>query len=460
MKLTIWGAARQVTGSMHLLELDNGYKVLIDCGLDYEQQRFFNSGFVMEFPFNPASINALILTHAHIDHSGNIPLLVNHGFRGDIICTPPTADLVSYLLLDSVKIQLQEANKKNNGKKNKVKPLYTEFHVHRALDQLVTLEFHKKVDLKDGLSIEFFEAGHILGAASVKIQADGKTIGFTGDIGNPGSKLVRDAEPIAGLDYLVSESTYGGRFHQSKQSAEDELLQYIHSTCVDQPGRLIIPAFSVGRTQSIVFTLHQLKLRGLLPPIKIFVDSPLAIKTTHLYEKYRSYLNDETEAFYQKNKSVFEFDGLEYLEKERESEAIMSHFEPCIIVSAAGMVEGGRIQEHIRNNIGNSYANILIAGFCAEGTLGYRLLQGQNKISIKGRDYKVYSGVFKTDVFSAPPDQKGLMDYIQATNKIGNLKRIFLVHGEEQAMDALAQSLYDEGLQNVSIPQRGQTFQL
>lgn len=467
MKIKFCGAARQVTGSMHLLELHDGYKVLIDCGLDYEQQRGFHRGSRVEFSFNPASIDLVILTHAHVDHSGNLPTLVRHGFQGNILCSPPTAEITGDLLVDSLKIMEMEARKqevnRKKGKKSGLGSIYGYRDLQQALDRIITLHFHQEFVVNDSLSITFQEAGHILGAASVKLKTkhNGKEtiFGFTGDLGNYGSKLMKDPLPFSGIDFLITESTYGGRVHQAKRSGEDELLYWIEETCVKQSGRLVIPAFSVGRTQAIIFAINELSKQGRLPDVPIFVDSPLAIRTTDTYSKFPEYLNESSQHFLKRHGDLFDFPGLHFIRDKKDSERLQDHYEPCVIVSAAGMMEGGRIQEHVRNNIRNAYSTILIAGFCAEGTLGHRLLNGQGHVIINGKEYPVFAKVERTDAFSAHPDHAGLMEYI---NESGgkSLKGIFLVHGEETAMLSLESDMLLNGFENVFIPYKDEEFEL
>lgn len=468
MKVKFCGAARQVTGSMHLVELESGYKILIDCGLDYDQQKDFHHDAEVEFLFDPKQIDVVILTHAHVDHSGNLPTLVKKGFAGKILCTPPTAELTGFLLLDSLKIMEMESRKKEQPKRKGRKPakqkqsLYGYKDFQEATERFVTVNFYQPFRLNDQVEITFREAGHILGAASVemKINENGREYrwGFTGDLGNYQSKLMKDPEPFQNIDYLVSESTYGGRFHKAVRSPEEELLHYIEESCVKQPGRLVIPAFSVGRTQAIIFALHQLKVQGRLPQVRYFVDSPLAIRTTYVYSQYRQYLNDETRNFIRRHDGLFEFDELTYILDKASSEALQNHYEPCVIISAAGMVEGGRIQEHVRNNIRNSYCTILIAGFCAEGTLGHRLLQGQSFIYINGKEFPVFAQVAATDAFSAHPDHKGLQRYLEESGG-KKLKGIFLVHGEEQSMYKFRDAMLEEGYRHVFVPEKGEVFE-
>lgn len=467
MNITFWGAARQVTGSMHLLTLDNGYTILLDCGMNYEQKRELNER-SFSFPFNPVDIDLVVLTHAHIDHSGNIPTLVQEGFRGHIICTPATADLASHLLYDSANIQLDEYKSKlgraSKTKRHLVpKPIYTDKSVSKAMEQIFTLPFNKKFTVNEEVSIELIEAGHLLGAASVVVEVvkAGKPvrIGFTGDLGRNHAELIRTATAMERLNYLITETTYGGRNHTSSELAEVDLLKYIDETMRIR-GRLVIPAFSVGRTQSIVHVINKLEKKGLLPPVRVFVDSPLAVKSTHTYEKYPELLNDEAAAFLKEHGSLFEFDNLHWIKDYDDHEKLMYYTDSCIIISAAGMVEGGRIQEHVKNNIQNPFSTVLIAGYCAEGTLGHRLLQGQQSIGIKGKDYRVYSKIARTDVFSSHPDKDEIHQYIKSCNN-PELKKVFLVHGDIPNLEAMKATLEaDEMKAEVVIPEYGDEYKI
>ena len=470
MKITFWGAAQQVTGSMHLVELEGGTKVLVDCGLDYENRREFEANNA-HFPFPATEIDILILTHAHIDHSGNVPNLIKQGFTGQIVCSAPTLELSDFLLQDSLNIQLMDIRKKRkqyykNKKKKKVKgaapqALYTKKHIGYMLDMANVLMPGETFEYSEELKIRLTPAGHILGAMSVELEVkengETKKLGFTGDLGNLNSKLVPDPTPMRGLNALVSESTYGGRKHGTdSRKAEEVLLEQVVDTCVEREGKLVIPAFSVGRTQAILFTLHQLFIDGKLPNIKIFTDSPLAIRSTKVYQYHIDYLNDEAKEFHKKHGSLFNFPNLHVVQDERESEYLSVLPEPCVIVSAAGMVEGGRIQMHVRNNIGHPNNSILIAGFCAEGTLGDRLLKGQDFVEIDRRERPVKARVSRTDVFSAQPDHQQLLDYFKASNESGSLKKLFLVHGEAGQMQRLADDV--GGIDEVQTPLKGQSF--
>lgn len=467
MKLTFWGAAKQVTGSMHMLTLPDGYTILIDCGMNYEQKKALHE-MAFDFDFDPATINLVVLTHAHIDHSGNIPTLVNRGFDGNIICTTPTHELSKHLLFDSAKIQNSEyqyqLNQVPKHKRKKVpKPIYAEYEVKKAMERVVTLPFNKKFKINANTSIELIEAGHLLGAASVVVEytANGKTtrVGFSGDLGRDHAELIRKPTPMQNLDYLICETTYGGRLHTPATEADTTLLKHVEESIVKLRGKLIIPAFSVGRTQSIVHALCRLSKNGLLPKVKVFVDSPLAIKSTQVYSHHEELLNDNALAFLKQHGTLFDFDGLHWIDNLNRHDAVTDYAQSCIIVSAAGMVEGGRIQEHVKNNIQNPFSTILIAGFCAEGTLGNRLLSGQKHIQIKGKNYTVYSQIAKTDVFSSHPDQNEILAYIKACQN-PNLKAVYLVHGDEPNLITMQELIDKNKLVKATIPDLGQEFAL
>lgn len=463
MKLTIHGAARQVTGSMHLLEV-NDYKILVDCGLDYERDRQLHTN--EDFPFNPADIDVVILTHAHIDHSGNLPTLVRLGYEGQILSTAPTADLTELLLLDSVSIFMNKAHKgrkhsRNRGKhSNAQQPLYLQKHVMDTMERFVTIGFNKPFRLTGDVELTFIPAGHLLGAAAavLKVNDNGeeKTIAFTGDIGRKNYPVLNDPEPLPPVDYLVSEATYGGRYHTKGKTVEAALVETIEKACIKEQGRLIVPAFSIGRTQSLVFALNKIFSSGLLPPVKVFVDSPMATMATRVFRKYHYLVNDEAQEFYNKQGDEFEFDNLTYVETLKDSRQVSNYFEPCIIISSAGMLEGGRIQDHLFYNIQNYYCTILFIGYCAKGTLGHRLLRGDPIVHIKDRDLAVYATIKQTDVLSAHGDHDDLMSNILSQSK-DKLKSVFLVHGEESSMDALAASVEEAGYQ-ATVPEKGVAY--
>ncbi|RKR83277.1 metallo-beta-lactamase family protein [Mucilaginibacter gracilis] len=462
MKLTIHGAAQQVTGSMHLLQVGQ-YKILIDCGLDYERDH--NVQLNENFAFRPEEIDVVVLTHAHIDHSGNLPTLVRRGFNGQILCTAPTAELSELLLLDSVNIFMrkEQTSRKHNRKRpgQGRQPLYLQKHVMDTVDRFVTIGFNRPFRINGDIELTFIPVGHLLGAGAAvfKVNDNGteKTIAFTGDIGRKNYPVLNDPQPLPPVDYLVCESTYGGRYHTKDKTIEETLTEVIDRACIKESGRLIIPAFSIGRTQALVFSLNKIFSKGLLPPVKVFVDSPMASMATTVFRKHHSMLNGDAQDFYQKLGDEFEFENLTYIESLKDSRQVSNYFEPCIIISSAGMLEGGRIQDHLYNNIQNYYCTILFIGYCAKGTLGFRLLRGDPIVHIKDRDLAVYATIKKTDLFSAHGDHEDLIDTIKQQDS-GKLKNIFLVHGETSSMQAMADALDSDGYK-VTIPEKDLTYE-
>jgi metallo-beta-lactamase family protein len=464
MELTIWGAAEQVTGSMHLLTFEN-YKVLVDCGLDYERDTYQEEN--QNFPFDPSTLDLVILTHAHIDHTGNLPTLVRLGFQGQVLCTPATADLTELLLMDAVNIFLSKQKKSGRGRGRRQHssgppPLYLQKHVNDTMERFITIGFHKKFQFHEHASLTFIPIGHLLGAAAVILEInDGgtiKKIGFSGDVGRKNYPVLVDPEVLPQLDYLVLESTYGGKFHTKDESLEEKLVQTIQDACIKYPGRLIIPAFSIGRTQALVFTLNKIFSKGLLPRVQIFVDSPMANFATDIYRKHHDLVNDDAKEFYHTKGDEFDFEALSYVTDKKESVTISNYHEPCIIISSAGMLEGGRIQDHLFHNIQNYYCTILFIGYCAPGTLGNRLLRGDPIVRLRGRDLMVYASIKQTDLLSGHGDHQDLVDTVITQNP-GKLKNIFLVHGErknmEQLQDALAELQY-----NATIAIKGTTYKI
>ncbi|HEX8546155.1 MAG TPA: MBL fold metallo-hydrolase [Cytophagaceae bacterium] len=468
MKLTFWGASRQVTGSMYLLELASGYKILIDCGTDYDARHQPVTSPL--FPCLPSEIDIMLLTHAHLDHTGNIPSLIQSGFKGKIVCTAPTFDLTSILLRDSAALNLKRVKQMEMGNskmkrrlEDSEKTMYFEKQADEALEQFRTIAFNTRKELTNNVFITFLPAGHLLGAATIFIEneegPESKSIIFSGDIGRNNYPLLEDPSPIPQADYLVCESTYGSRLHSDKEHPEDEVEEVIISTCVSQSGRLIIPAFSIGRTQTLLYILNKLYLQKRLPPVKVFSDSPMAENCTRIYEKYHDWLNPEAKNIFKEHGSLFDFDNLVQVTNEKESKAISSHTEPCIIVSSSGMITGGRMQHHIKKNINNPYCTVLVIGYSAEGTPGYELTNGNRSIRIQGKEIPIAARIVTTDVFSGHADQKGLIDFVkkQSTQK---LKRIFLVHGEYSSMKVFKEALSQEGFDKVEMPEKGNVYEL
>ncbi len=458
MKLTFLGATRQVTGSMFLLEFDQNFKVLIDCGIDFDRKK--TSKRRSQFPFSPKDIDAVILTHAHLDHSGNIPNLVKEGFEGRIYSTYATYELSNLLLSDCAKLNyrfLQSISPKDAVHHQ----LYLPKHVQDSLELFITTDFNREIELAPNIKLIFKEAGHLLGAASVLIEyqeeSETKRIAFSGDIGRETYPLLVSPAEIPPVDYLVCETTYGNRTHKDLVSPTDILKNIIQETCVDRPGRLIIPAFSVGRTQALLFELNKLYVEENLPPIKIFADSPLALKSTQVYRKYVRDLNEEANEFYDKYKELFDFENLHYVSDMKSSETISNYHEPCIIISSSGMVEGGRVEHHIYNNIENQYATILFIGYCAEDTFGYELLKKPEYLRTQGKSLKVMADICSTDIFSGHGDVHDLKNFVHQQDIS---TKVFLVHGDEEAMYSFQKNLNSEGYQDVEMPYYEQEFDL
>ena len=477
MKLGFWGAARQVTGSMYMLTLDHDYKVLIDCGFDFDKERVdFESteykkedGFI--FPFEVTEINLVILTHAHVDHSGNLPNLIKEGYEGQILCTQPTMELSELLLADSARIHKFKLNS-IHGRGKKINPkllnkltadLYLESHVKETMDRFVCIGFERRFKVHENLFVTFHYTGHLLGAASILLEArengEWVKIGFSGDIGRYNYPLLKDPQPFPEVDYLVCESTYGNRTHETTDAPETVLKEVIQSSLIDIPGRLIIPSFSVGRTQSLLYILNKLQFSEHFPDIRIFTDSPMAMKSSQLYEKFRSHLNKEAQNFYTENDSLFNFENLTYVPDLEGSKALSNHYEPCIIISSSGMIHGGRIENHILKNLENPYCTIFMIGFSAEGTTGNKLMTGADRVVLKGKSLEVKARILKTDVFSGHADLKGLMRFVEQ-QKPEKLKKLFLVHGEAEVMDDFKKTLVWSGYEQTVIPEYGNEFEL
>lgn len=460
MELTFYGAARQVTGSMYLLQLKSGYSILVDCGLNYEPD--FDRENNARFPFDPKQIDLVVLTHAHIDHSGNLPTLFAKGFNGHVLCTEPTLALSRILLNDSANIEASRVRKKRK-KKLPTRRLFGHKEVMDVVEHMVTIPFNKPFEINKDVSVEFIPAGHILGAASVvfSVQENGKEkrLGFTGDLGKTNAQIIVPPQPMKDLDFLVMEGTYGARLHREERSAEETLMEYIQSTCIDQSGRLLIPAFSVGRTQAILYTLNKLYRAGKIPGIRVFTDSPLGINSGNIHDNFADYLNSEATEFVDEYRDLFRFKQLDIVEDKEDEENMQRTYEPSIIVSSAGMLDGGRIQRHVANNIQNPKCTILIAGYCTPGTLGAQLLEGHKTVRVNRFDRNVYARIASTDVFSAHPDQTELVSYFKKVNAQSNLKHVFLAHGEEESLNVL-QSVLVADYKDIDIPSLGESYTL
>lgn len=467
MRLQFWGAARTVTGSMHLLEV-NGRKILLDCGL-FQGRRALSYERNLNFPFDPAEIDLMVLSHAHIDHAGNIPNLIKQGFRGNIYCTPATRDLSAAMLPDSGRIQESDIaylNKKRSRKgEPPVQPLYTMTDAVDSLQYFVSLPYWRHLPIAPGVTLTFHDAGHILGSAIVvlDIDEDGqqKRLVFSGDLGRQGMAILRNPEFIDRADYVIMESTYGARDHESLDEASKKLREVVNRVCGRNGGKVLVPSFAVGRTQELVYTLHQLRDAHKIPPLPVFVDSPLAVNVTEVFRLHPDSYNADIREFMAEDKhhSPFGFEELTYVRKVADSKELNFLREPAMIISASGMCEGGRILHHLKNNIEDPQTTLLFVGFQAENTLGRRILDGQSPVKIFGEEYEVRAQVERIEGYSAHADRTGLKAWALHFDR-QQLKQLFLVHGELKAAAALSVSLEGAGLEHVTIPERGQAFDL
>jgi metallo-beta-lactamase family protein len=466
MKITFHGAARNVTGSKHLITLANGKKILLDCGL-FQGMGAETDQLNADFGFNAAEIDVLVLSHAHIDHSGLIPKLIAQGFTGVIYGTPATKELSSILLLDSAKIQAGDLKYKNKKLQQKGLPLeellYDEEDVLKAMEYFIAVEYQNETRLMDGVTLQFIDAGHIIGSASVHltIEEGGKTtkISFSGDVGQYGDLLLRSPQEFPQADYILLESTYGDRLHKDAQPTEQAFLNVILKTCVEKKGKLIIPAFSVGRTQELLYILNNLDLEGKLPNVKVYVDSPLSAKATKIIEEHAEGYNDEVLDILKIDDNPFEFRGLHYVADGEESKALNAKPEPCIIISASGMAEAGRVKHHIKNNIGDSKNTILMVGYCEPRSLGGQLKNGAQKVNIYGEQFQVVAEVQSIQSMSAHGDYEDLLKFMSCQDAT-KVKKVFLVHGEYDVQQVFKEKLIAKGFLNVEIPDRHQEFEL
>lgn len=462
-----WGAAQTVTGSMHLLKV-GGKRLLLDCGL-YQGRRKEAFEINRNFPFDPSSIDALVLSHAHIDHSGNIPSLVRSGFKGPIYSTSAARELAVFLLLDSAKIQVSDVKyinrkRKNSGRKP-FEPLYTPHDANIAIRRFRTVEYHFDFEPIPGVRCQFFDAGHMLGSAiiSVDIETEEEPIRlvFSGDVGREEIPILREPETVPNADYLIMESTYGDRTHPQNGDATSELLQLANEAFANQ-GKLIIPAFSVGRTQEIVYRLNELAESGQLPDMPVFVDSPLAINATTVFQSHPECFDDESfeRILMESDQDPLNFENLHFIHKATYSKELNRHRGPAIIISSSGMCESGRVVHHLKHHIEDPSTIILFSGYQAPYTLGRKILDGAEIVSILGVDRHVRAKVARLDATSGHADQPELVDWAVATHEQGHLRKTMLVHGELDSATSLSTKLQERGIKPVLIPARGEEVQL
>ncbi len=470
MKITFWGAVGTVTGSLHEVEAA-GRRMILDCGL-YQGRRQEARERNQKLPIPVDSLDAVLLSHAHIDHSGNLPSLAKAGYQGPIYATPASVDLCGKMLLDSAHIQEKDAeyvNKRSRrrrrldpgAKHGKVEPLYTTADAEKVMPLFKPTPYHKQTTLSDGLTFESYDAGHMLGSSSIILReknGGGETrLAFSGDIGRAGLPIIGDPETLPPVDYLIMESTYGGRLHEHEEEAKKRLAQVV-SRAWDRGGKVIIPAFAVGRTQQIVLCLHELALENRIPAIPVFVDSPLAVNVTEVFREHPECYDTETREHLYEDRDPFGFKILRYIRDVSESKALNDMREPAVIISASGMCEAGRILHHLKSNIEDPRNTIVIVGYQAEHTLGRRIVDKRPEVPIFGEPKRLLAEVVRINAFSGHADQRELLLWLKPL--VPHLKRMFLVHGEHHQSEALATAIRDLFDLEVEVPAPGDSFDL
>ena len=464
MKIQFFGAAQRVTGSKHLITTDKGTKILLDCGLF---QGINTSELNLQFGFDPKEIDVLILSHAHIDHTGLVPRLIRKGFQGEIYATHATKDLCEIMLYDSAFIQEKDLGRVNERRQKRGEPLlellYNVDDVKKALSLIKTVDYHEPFYLEEGVKAEYFDAGHLLGSASIYMTFEEenatKTLCFTGDVGRPNDKILRSPEAFPQADYIICESTYGDKLHEPEVDMKAHLLQIVHDTCVARRGKLIIPAFAVDRTQELVYALDQLESEGRLPKVQVYIDSPLSVKATMVMRQNEECFNPDILSYIKHDGDAFDFDNLHYISDVNESKALNNHKEPCIIISSSGMAEAGRIKHHIANNVEDSKNTILIVGYCSPESLGAVLKSRPDTVKIFGETHQLNAKVEVMDSFSAHADYAELIQYLKCQDA-SKVSKLFLVHGELPTQLAFKNRLLLSGFNEVLIPAQAEGFDL
>ena len=460
MQLSFYGAAQTVTGSKHIITLTTGRRILLDCGM-FQGRGLKSEDLNSQFLFNPSSIDYLVLSHAHIDHCGLIPRLVNQGFSGAIFCTPPTLELTKLLLEDSAGIQL--SNSKSNGSSEMQEPLYTMDDVEKSLELFRTVPYGKVFSMDENVELLFTDAGHILGSAIVNLtilEDDKKrTLCFTGDIGRFNNRILNPPQEFPQAEIIICEATYGDRLHDSIENTEERLLRTVKNTCIEKGGKLLIPAFSIGRTQELIFSLNKLAEDGLLPNVPVFVDSPLSVYATDIMRSNQKYFNDSMQEYIEIDPDPFGFPGLHFITDKEDSKMLNDLEKPCIIISASGMMEGGRIRFHLRNNISDEKNTILVTGYCEHSTLGGKISNGAEEVFIMGDTFPVKAEVVLMNEYSAHGDYGDILKLLLRQDK-DKIKQIFLVHGEKNTMGKFKSILNENGFPRVEIAEFRMSYEV
>lgn len=466
MKIAFHGAARTVTGSKHLLTLSNGKKLLLDCGM-FQGMGSLTDELNRDFGFDPSSINYMILSHAHIDHCGLIPKLISDGYNGKIYCTPATKDLAAVLLEDSAGIQENDIKFENKRCSLTglpyLKPLYTTEEALEAVQYFETVDYDQWFRIDEDIEFCYTDAGHIIGSASVhlRIKENGKTttLTFSGDVGRYRDIILKSPATFPQADYIIIESTYGNSLHDEHSPSVDVLEEWITKTCLKKKGKLIIPAFSVGRTQELLYSLNQLELENRLPDLEYFVDSPLSTKATHIVKRFPQYFNKRIQKVLMGDSDPFNFKGLKFIKSVEESKLLNYKNGPCVIISASGMAEAGRVKHHISNNIENSRNTILFTGYCEPNSLGARLMHRPGEVTIFGQIHQVNAEIAEMRSMSAHGDYDDLSQYLSCQDP-RSVKKMFIVHGEYPVQVDFKQRLIRKGFLDVEIPERHQEIGL
>jgi len=460
MKIAFHGAARTVTGSKHLITLSNGKKLLLDCGMFQGMGRETD---VMnrEFGFDSREVDAMILSHAHIDHSGLIPKLVQEGFMGKIFCNPASKDLTETLLLDSAEIQEDEIKYTNKRRAAEglpyLRPLYTIQDAKNCFEHFAAVEYGIWFDVLDGVQAMYTDAGHIIGSTCVhiRVKEDGKEtrLTFSGDVGRYRDAILKSPQTFPQADYILLESTYGNSLHDNAVTTPEILLRWIEKACLQKKGKLIMPAFSVGRTQELLYSLNQLELENQLPDLDYYVDSPLSIEATEIVKRYPQYFNKTIQNILLSDNDPFSFKGLKYIKSVEQSKMLNFQNGPMVIISASGMADAGRVKHHISNNIENSRNTILLTGYCEPHSLGGRLIAGDKEVGIFGVEHQVNAEIGAIRSMSAHGDYEDLSQWL-ACQDPAQIKKLFLVHGEYNVQLDFKQRLIKKGFSDIEIPAR------
>ncbi len=466
MKITFYGAARVVTGSKHLLQINPDKQVLLDCGL-FQGMGKDTISLNSHFGFEPSALYCVIVSHAHIDHVGLLPRLVKEGFSGNIYCTPQTLELAKLLMTDSAFIQESDVAHVNKMREKQGRPpeepLYTVEDAQRVFPHLVPVQMGQHYQIDDSLDLLYTDAGHILGAAvvnlTIKENGTTKRLAFSGDVGRYGDLILKSPSAFPQADYIIMESTYGNRLHEAVASPTDKLHEFIVDTCIRRRGKLIIPAFSVGRTQELLFLLNRLELEHRLPDLDYYVDSPLSIETTELIKQHPECFNSDVRKLMKADPDIFGFKGLQYTNTATDSIALNEVRKPCVIISASGMAEAGRVKHHIAHAIDDARNTILIVGYCEPHSLGGRLRAGAEEVSIYGAKHTVKAKVGVIESMSAHADFNDLCQWLSCQEP-KKVRRLILVHGEYEGQQEFREKLIRKGFMDVSIPKLGEEIGL